>query len=335
MFECKRKNPLLIVGVSIFSSMKRERCESKDDTAVELLDWKQCAVREIFIRFIIPLMNPFMALEVFKFEPRLCSVLKDDTTPEGQALWKVYFERYFCAQKNQEMHVWNYHVKQCKAILSKEDWITLSPVFDAALDYAGLFKDGYRKAFMWHWVYFNRITLTFAQFHQNKNYCTRHQHHRFDDWAKQATWLRLVSRMHAESPCELELCDLNLKKLPHVAPKKLFSVECFFSELRSYDISTREQLSMYGLEVTEMLFFFRVGQRIIENHGLAHVDRGSTLFQGQIISLKFFGEMPENLFEHEYTMDQCMEKIRKNIHLLTSTYPHALRGEEFDIKNSF
>jgi hypothetical protein len=193
----------------------------------DLHNWRINEINEVFRVAIIRYMNPFLAMDVFKYVPRIANMLADDTTPDGFDLWKYYFERYFMNVK-----------------VGKKNYG---------------FEKSYRRSFMWLWMYFRKATNVYLQ---NYGYNTSSQSlsvglNRIA--LKHCKWKREESSMYCETPCIIELF-LNNEKCDNT--KNLFYPIEFISIYMKEENRKIKKL-LYELDLTIFNICIHVGLELL------------------------------------------------------------------------
>jgi hypothetical protein len=85
--------------------------------------WNERASTEAFIKSIVPRMNPFMAMKMFRDVPRIARALSTDESPDGKVLWKHYFKKFFPARKTDaDIDVINQRLQTLKNILDPNQY---------------------------------------------------------------------------------------------------------------------------------------------------------------------------------------------------------------------
>lgn len=198
----------------------------------DLRNWRINEVNEVFRVAIIRYMNPFLAMEVFKYVPRIANMLADDSTPDGYDLWKYYFETHFL----------NVLVKNKK--------------FG--------FEKSYRKSFMWLWMYFRKVTNVFVQNNYKPRTVTEGLHF---GALLHCKWKRIESSMYCSTPCMIELF-LDDKKCDDI--KNLFYPVQIVDVYLKEGLNVRK--SIHELDLTLFNICFHVGiEMLLELGGFRNV----------------------------------------------------------------
>lgn len=198
----------------------------------DLHNWRINEVNEVFRVAIIRYMNPFLAMEVFKFVPRIANMLADDGTPDGFDLWKHYFEQYFM------------NVKKGKRNFG--------------------FEKSYRRSFMWLWMYFRKATNIYIQ---NNNY-RAHSKSLYEGLniiaLRHCKWEREKSSMYCDTPCMIDLF-LNNEKCEN--QKNLFyPIE--FTNIYIKETNDKIKRMFYELDLTVFHICIHVGIEIMFELGV-------------------------------------------------------------------
>lgn len=189
----------------------------------DLHNWRINEVNEVFRVAIIRYMNPFLAMEVFKYVPRIANMLADDTTPDGFDLWKYYFEAHFL----------NVTVKNKK--------------FG--------FEKSYRRSFMWLWMYFRKVSNVFVK---NDYKCENISEGLHFGALLHCKWKRIESSMYCSTPCMVELF-LDDKKCDDV--KNLFYPVQLLDVYLNEGLKKRKLI--HELDLTLFNIYFGVGIEIL------------------------------------------------------------------------
>lgn len=205
----------------------------------DLHNWRINEVNEVFRVAIIRYMNPFLAMEVFKYVPRIANMLADDGTPDGFDLWKHYFNMYF-----------------------------MNIVGGPKQTYG--FEKGYRSSFMWLWMYFRKVTHMYLE---NNIYRARSKI--LSEGLnivslKHCKWKRINNSMYCNSPCSIELF-INDRKCEYEGTKNLFfPVE--FIEIYINETNKKVKKLFYELDLMIFHISFHVGlEMLFENNAFKNL----------------------------------------------------------------
>jgi hypothetical protein len=120
--------------------------------------WLKRSSDEAWIRGILPQMNPFMAMDVFKYEPRIADALATDQTPTGRELWRAYFVNIFPPKL-----LYDDIPNNDGALLRIKDTVTprifaeLTTIFQMVNRRQFGFERGYRNSVLWLWTAFRQL----------------------------------------------------------------------------------------------------------------------------------------------------------------------------------
>ena len=130
-------------------------------------EWLHRRKIEGFLRGVLPRMNPFLAMRVFAFEPRVSAVLATDQTPEGQAFWSTMVEQVFPNKKRiirpgaaARPEPLLQRLTNIRNVVEDEQvYKELELIHRLAYDNKfALRNNNQRHWFMWHWMTFRVLT---------------------------------------------------------------------------------------------------------------------------------------------------------------------------------
>lgn len=122
----------------------------------DLQNWQINETYEVFKKVIIKWWNPFLAMEVFKYVPSVLKILKSDSTPEGKALWKHYFQKYFMVELNLTERFYK-KMSEMKNVLSKEAYFEYTMIYQFVKNRNYGHDKGYRKMFLRYWKFYSKF----------------------------------------------------------------------------------------------------------------------------------------------------------------------------------
>ena len=127
---------------------------------VDPSSWRDKAIDEAWLRNILPLINPFLAMDTFRGVRRIAEALSTDKTADGRALWLSYLDSYFrfvvAPVKRRELSIDDKKLEE----VYDNDEITAETfeefedmINDIRMTYLG-YERGFRNSFMWLWLFF-------------------------------------------------------------------------------------------------------------------------------------------------------------------------------------
>ena len=121
--------------------------------------WQNRATLEAFRIGILPRINPFLAMQVFAYEPSISLLLADDKTPEQQILWKSYLKNIMT---NPAIDMNKLREKFDKAPEIFRQSPQLITQYQTILTIVQKFENwdeiSYRHLFMWMWLLYRLIS---------------------------------------------------------------------------------------------------------------------------------------------------------------------------------
>lgn len=131
--------------------------------------WLKRANEEAWIRGILPKINPFLAMDTFRYVKRVSNALATDKTPEGKQLWKAYLYRFrylfFPLNRYRTDAEEKAKIEEFQTIVGNNN-LTYKyvRVLNEARATVMEYRKGYRNSFMWYWLFSRLMAREYAKY---------------------------------------------------------------------------------------------------------------------------------------------------------------------------